>query len=60
MTSSEQLRTRAAKYTELAKMTASPDDIRQLKELERSCLVLADNEEWLERNFEELGHTSAK
>jgi hypothetical protein len=56
MLNSERYRTRAAEYVELAKRTNSPHEIRELKNLERSCTVLAENEEWLERNFNNVVH----
>jgi hypothetical protein len=56
MFSSERYRARAAEYVELAKKTSSPTEIRRYRDLERSFTGLADNEEWLERNFDKMVH----
>jgi hypothetical protein len=56
MFSSERYRARAAEYVDLAKKTDSPAEIRKYHDLERSFTGLADNEEWLERNFDKMVH----
>jgi hypothetical protein len=58
--SSERYRARAAKYVELAKETDSPTEIRRYRDLERSFTGLADNEEWLERNFDKVLHAPGR
>jgi hypothetical protein len=60
MFSSERYRARAAEYVELAKATASPSDIREYKDRERSFTTLADNEEWLKDNFDRMVHAPGK
>jgi len=60
MFSSERYRARAAEYVELAKATASPSDIREYKDRERSFTTLADNEEWLKDNFDKMVHAPDK
>jgi hypothetical protein len=60
MFNSERYRTRAAEYVELAKKTDSPTEIRRYRDLERSFTGLADNEEWLERNFDKMVHAPGR
>jgi len=60
MFSSERYRARAAKYVELAKKTDSPNEIREFRDRERSFTVLADNEDWLEHNFDKMVHAADK
>ena len=60
MFSSERYRAKAAEYVELAKATASPSDIRDYKNRERSFTTLADNEEWLKDNFDKMVHAPGK
>jgi hypothetical protein len=56
MFSSERYRARAAKYVELAKKTDAPNEIREFRDRERSFAALADNEDWLEHNFDKMVH----
>jgi hypothetical protein len=49
-------RTKAAEYTELAKMAQSPEAARRFAELERSFTSLADNEQWLNDNYDQTVH----
>jgi hypothetical protein len=58
MFSSEQYRAKAAEYLGLE--THSPEEIRQFRDLERRYTVLADNEEWLEHNFDKTVNASDK
>ena len=60
MFSSERYRARAAECVELAKRTDSPNDIREFRDRERSFTALADNEEWLEHNFNKMVHAPDK
>jgi hypothetical protein len=60
MFSSERYRAKAAEFVELAKATASPSDIREYKNRERSFTTLADNEEWLKDNFDKMVHAPDK
>ncbi len=61
MFSSEQYRAKASEYLELlAIKTNSPKEIREFRDLERSYTELADNEEWLEHNFDKTVHASDK
>jgi len=60
MFSSKQYRAKATEYVELGKKTDAPSEIREFKDLERSFTVLADNEEWLEHNFDKMVHAPGK
>ena len=50
-------RTKAAEFGELAN-TSPPEESSELRKRERSFTSLADNEEWLARNFEKTLHAS--
>jgi DNA-directed RNA polymerase len=54
----EQYRTKAAEYTELARATSAPSDMRELQQLERSFTALADNEQWLSDNYDKTVHAT--
>jgi hypothetical protein len=60
MFSSEQYRAKAAEYLELAAKTESPNETREFGDLERSYTELANNEEWLEHNFDKMVHAPDK
>src|SRR6202022_739165 len=60
MFSSEQYRAKAAEYLELAAKAESPNEIREFGDLERSYTELANNEEWLEHNFDKMVHAPDK
>ena len=60
MFSSEQYRAKAAEYLELAAKTDSSNKIREYRDLARSYTGLADNEEWLEHNFDKMVHAPDK
>jgi hypothetical protein len=47
-------------WSELAAKTESPNEIREFGDLERSYTELANNEEWLEHNFDKMVHASDK
>jgi hypothetical protein len=56
MVNSEHYRGRAAEYKKRVKQTHVPDEIRELKRLERAFSDLAENEEWMERNSDKVLH----
>jgi hypothetical protein len=56
MFSSKQYRAKAAEYVQLGKKADAPNEIRELKDRERSFTALAENEEWLENNFDNMVH----
>jgi len=60
MFSSRQFRAKATEYVELGKKADAPSEIREFKNLEQSFTVLADNEEWLEHNFDKMVHAPGK
>jgi len=57
MFSSKQYRAKAAEYVVLANKTDAPNEIREFMDLEQSFTALADNEEWLEQNFDKVIRT---
>jgi hypothetical protein len=56
MFTAEQYRAKAAEYAGLVKQTNVPRELREFRDLERSFSVLADNEEWLEDNYQKTIH----
>ncbi len=54
----EQYRTKAAEYSELARTTSAPNDMRELQQRERSFTALADNEQWLSDNYDKTVHAT--
>jgi hypothetical protein len=52
MCTAKQYRAKAAKLTELQKTTSSPAEIREFRNLERSYVTLAENDEWLADNLD--------
>jgi hypothetical protein len=54
MSTAEQYRAKAAEYTELLKATSLPAEGPELRRLEQSYLVLAENEEWMADNREKM------
>lgn len=58
MFKSEQYRAKAAEYQELGKQTDAVSEILELKVLERSYTMMADNEELLQSNFEKTVQAS--
>ena len=60
MFNSEQYRAKAAEYQERARKADISSEIRQFKNLERTFRELADNEEWVEQNFEKIVHGPVK
>ena len=47
MFTAQQYRAKAAEYTDLAKATHKPAEVREYEALERSFTTLADNAQWL-------------
>jgi hypothetical protein len=60
MSTSQQLRTKAAEFGELVKTADHPDAIRELRRQERSFSELADNEDWLANNPDKTVHPADK
>jgi hypothetical protein len=58
MSTSEQYRAKAAEYATLASAANSSEEARELQRLERSFTILADNEQWLVRNHDQILHAS--
>jgi hypothetical protein len=56
MANSEHYRGRAAEYKKRVKQTHIPDEIRELKRLERAFSEMAENEDWMERNSDQILH----
>ena len=52
MTTSQQLRSKAAEFGELIKVAHHPDAIGQLRRQERTLTDLADNQDWLADNWD--------
>ena len=50
----EQYREKAAAYSELAKQANAPNEVREFRKLEQSLTMLADNEQWLADNHDNL------
>ena len=50
----EQYREKAAEYSELAKQANAPNEAREYQKLEQSLTMLADNEQWLADNHDNL------
>jgi hypothetical protein len=57
MFSSKRYRAKAAEYVILGNKIDAPKEIREFLDLERSFTALADNEEWLEQNFDKVIRT---
>jgi hypothetical protein len=60
MSTSQQLRTRAAEFGELIKSADHPDAIRELRRQKRTFNELADNEDWLANNLDKTVHPADK
>jgi hypothetical protein len=54
MSIAEQYRAKAAEYTELLKAANLPAEGHEFRRLERSYLVLAENEEWMADNSDKI------
>jgi hypothetical protein len=60
MFNAEQYRAKAAEYRKRGEQTNRPEEIRGLKNLERTFRELAENEEWMEHNSDRIVHPPAK
>jgi len=58
MFNSQQYPTKAAEYRNRASKTDNPSEIREFKHLERTFNELADNAEWMEKNWDQRVHAS--
>jgi hypothetical protein len=54
MFTAKQYRAKAAEYTELLKAASFPAETRELRTLEQSFLMLAENEQWMADNREKI------
>jgi hypothetical protein len=54
MYNSREYRAKAAQAGDSARQSKSLKDIREFRRLQQSCVVLAENEEWLESNHDKL------
>jgi hypothetical protein len=54
MSTPEQYREKAAEYGELAKQANTPNEVREFQKHEQSFTMLADNEQWLADNHDNL------
>jgi len=54
MVTPEQYREKAAAYSELAKQANAPNEVREFQKHEQSFTMLADNEQWLADNHDNL------
>ena len=59
MLSSKQYRAKAAEYAKRGRNTEVPNEILEYKNLGRRFTEMADNEEWVERNFKKTLHASS-
>jgi hypothetical protein len=59
MLTAGQYRAKAAEYAALLKVADSPAEGHEFRRLERSYLVLAENEEWIADNRDKLDTTGA-
>ena len=57
MTTPDQYRAHADKYSELIKGTDKPDEIREFKRLEHTFNELAENEDWMVNNSNKTVHS---
>jgi hypothetical protein len=60
MSNSEQYRAKAAEYRKRGQQISQPEEIRGLKNLERTFRELAENEEWMEHNSDKIVHPPAR
>jgi crotonobetainyl-CoA:carnitine CoA-transferase CaiB-like acyl-CoA transferase len=54
MFTAEQYRAKAAEYRGLLDTPRSPDETKEIRNLERTNTTMADNEEWLARNADKV------
>ena len=55
----QQYRSKAAEYTDLAKVASNPSEVLEFRTLERSFTTLADNEQWLADHHDHTVHPKA-
>jgi hypothetical protein len=60
MFTTKQYRAKSKEYGELIKESDDPSQIRQLQDSKDSFSSLADNEEWLAKNFDKMVHEPAE
>jgi hypothetical protein len=58
MFSSRQYHAKAAEYAERSSKATQPNEILEYTNLRKRYAELADNEEWVERNFNKILHAS--
>jgi len=58
MFTSKQYRAKANEYCELAKRAKHPNQLRELRDLERSFTELADNPQWVIDNYDRTLHAA--
>ena len=54
MFTAEQYRAKAGEYSELLKVSSLPGEDHEFRRLERSYLMLAENEEWMADNRDKI------
>jgi hypothetical protein len=54
MLTAAQYRAKAAEYAELLKAASLPAEVHEFRRLERSYLMLAENEEWMADNRDKI------
>lgn len=55
----QQYRAKAAEFGERLRVSTDPEEMRELRDLERSFTTLADNEQWLADNYDRTVHAGA-
>jgi rubrerythrin len=60
MFSSKQYRAKATEYAERGNKTEAPNEIGEYRDLARTFAEMADNEKWVEDNYEKLLHGPGK
>jgi hypothetical protein len=58
MFATKHYRAKSDEFGELVKVSSDPGAIRQFQDLKSSFGALADNEDWLARNFDKIVHSS--
>jgi hypothetical protein len=59
MLTAAQYRAKAAEYAELLKAASLPGEVHEFRRLERSYLMLAENEEWMADNRDKINTRGA-
>jgi hypothetical protein len=60
MSTPEQYRAKAAKFTDLARAGNTPHEVLEFQKQERTFTALADNEQWLADNHDRAVHASER